>query len=93
MEQSARNVTPDKLPRQEREAIEQHCDEHLLEILNALRPTWAIGIGAWAEKCLGRVASDEVNLGKILHPSPASPAANKGWSEKATAQLEELGVW
>jgi len=29
----------------------------------------------------------------VLHPSPASPAANRGWGEAATRQLVELGVW
>lgn len=30
---------------------------------------------------------------KLLHPSPASPAANRGWAEAATAQLQAAGVW
>ncbi|HOB47297.1 MAG TPA: single-stranded DNA-binding protein, partial [Zoogloea sp.] len=34
-----------------------------------------------------------VKHGRVLHPSPASPAANRGWSEAATRQLVELGVW
>ena len=32
-------------------------------------------------------------IGKILHPSPASPAANRGWAKTATRQLQELGIW
>jgi single-strand selective monofunctional uracil DNA glycosylase len=32
-------------------------------------------------------------IGRILHPSPASPAANRGWAEAATRQLADLGVW
>lgn len=32
-------------------------------------------------------------IGTVLHPSPASPIANRGWAEQATAQLEALGVW
>jgi single-strand selective monofunctional uracil DNA glycosylase len=32
-------------------------------------------------------------LGRILHPSPASPAANRAWAALATRQLQELGVW
>ena len=34
-----------------------------------------------------------VKFGRVLHPSPASPAANRGWSEAATKQLVALGVW
>ena len=32
-------------------------------------------------------------IGRILHPSPASPRANRGWAEAATRELEDLGVW
>jgi single-strand selective monofunctional uracil DNA glycosylase len=34
-----------------------------------------------------------VRFGRVLHPSPASPAANRGWAGAATRQLEALGVW
>ena len=33
-----------------------------------------------------------VAVGRMLHPSPASPAANRGWAECATRQLRELDV-
>lgn len=32
-------------------------------------------------------------IGTILHPSPASPLANRGWGQQAAAQLQALGVW
>jgi single-strand selective monofunctional uracil DNA glycosylase len=58
-----------------------------------LRPRLVIGVGAFAaaraEKSLDGM---DVRIGRILHPSPASPAANNGWAEKAKKQLEELGV-
>jgi single-strand selective monofunctional uracil DNA glycosylase len=31
--------------------------------------------------------------GRVLHPSPASPLANRDWPGAATRQLEALGVW
>jgi single-strand selective monofunctional uracil DNA glycosylase len=34
-----------------------------------------------------------VKVGRILHPSPSSPAANRGWAAAATRQLQALGVW
>lgn len=33
------------------------------------------------------------HLGRVLHPSPASPAANRGWAGAATQQLVALGIW
>jgi single-strand selective monofunctional uracil DNA glycosylase len=93
MEASARNLTPDKLPAARRQALQTICDRHLEEVLTAIKPRWLVGIGAFAEKCATRVAPPAVEVGRILHPSPASPAANRGWAEIATRQLVELGIW
>jgi single-strand selective monofunctional uracil DNA glycosylase len=94
MEESGRNRTPDKLPSNEVEALYARCDEHLQELVKALQPDWVIGVGAFAE---GRVKAAldgfDLKIGRILHPSPASPAANRGWGEQATKQLEALGIW
>jgi single-strand selective monofunctional uracil DNA glycosylase len=40
-----------------------------------------------------RLVSQGTRIGRILHPSPASPAANRGWAEQAGKQLEALGIW
>lgn len=96
MEESARNRTPDKLPADERKPLDEVCDEHLQTILKALQPTFVVGVGAYAEKCLQRAldaTSCDASLSRILHPSPASPAANKDWAGTATRQLEEAGIW
>lgn len=97
MEQSARNVTPDKLPIALRSRLESFCDIHLAKLIDLLEPRWLIGIGAFAETCAKRVVDqsgvENIQIGRILHPSPASPAANKDWAGTATKQLEELGVW
>jgi len=54
-----------------------------------------IGIGNWAEKRASEALAGTAGLrfGRILHPSPASPAANRGWAEAATRQLQTLGIW
>ncbi|MCA9182037.1 MAG: hypothetical protein KDA51_11310, partial [Planctomycetales bacterium] len=84
MEESARNITPDKLPASLRQPLEAVCDQHLSQLISIMQPQWIIGIGAFAEKCALRViaanATLNVQAGRILHPSPASPAANKDWS-------------
>lgn len=94
MEQSGRNRTPDKLLAEERKPLDTICDEHLYAMLQTLRPQWAVGVGAYAETCLRRVAGQsDVQIGRILHPSPASPQANRGWAETATRQMIEAGIW
>ncbi|MGK0185815.1 MAG: single-strand selective monofunctional uracil DNA glycosylase [Verrucomicrobiales bacterium] len=96
MEAGGRNVTPDKISAAEMAPVHHACERHLIEALETLQPEWAIGVGAFAEKRLLSIAPTltfEPNIGKILHPSPASPAANKGWAEKVTQQMETLGVW
>jgi single-strand selective monofunctional uracil DNA glycosylase len=90
-----RNLTPDKLPAAEQNPLLAACDAHLRALVDILQPQWVIGIGAWAET-RARVAfsdSPNIRIGRILHPSPASPAANRGWTEEATRQLVDLGVW
>ncbi len=94
MEEGGRNRTPDKLPASERGLLDTVCDAHLRALLQATHPEWAVGVGAFAEKCLRRVIDDDlIKITRILHPSPASPAANRGWAKAATTQLVEAGIW
>lgn len=94
MEESGKNFTPDKLPAGEREPLEAACDAHLRLLVEAWRPEWVVGVGAFAEKCAKRALDGmDLNFGRILHPSPASPAANRGWAEQAERQMRELGLW
>ncbi len=93
LEESGRNRTPDKLRAGERAAVERHCDEALRSAVSVLGCEWVIGVGKFAETQARRaLAGVEVEIGRVLHPSPASPAANRGWAEQAQRELEELGV-
>ena len=96
IEASGRNHTPDKLPAAETAAMEAACDIHLRAVITALQPEWVIGVGAFAEERALR-AKEAMNgsfkTGRVLHPSPASPAANRDWAGAATKQLVKLGVW
>jgi single-strand selective monofunctional uracil DNA glycosylase len=94
LENSGRNRTPDKLPAAEREPLFAACDQHLRAIVRILEPEWLIGIGDFAAKRGAQIfAGDRPRLGRILHPSPACPVSNCDWPGKATAQLQQLGVW
>lgn len=89
-----RNLTPDKLPSAEAAPLYAACDTHLRQLVAALDVQWVIAIGAFAEaRAKQALAGSGVRIGKILHPSPASPAANRGWAEAATKQLNALGIW
>jgi single-strand selective monofunctional uracil DNA glycosylase len=88
------NLTPDKLRPVERERLDGICQNHLRQVLELLQPKWVIGVGAFArERAELAAAALPVRVAQILHPSPASPAANAGWEAKATAQMEAAGVW
>ncbi|MEM9825679.1 MAG: uracil-DNA glycosylase family protein [Planctomycetota bacterium] len=96
MESSARNRTPDKLPADQRKPLDEACDQHLAEYLRILQPKHLVGIGVYAEKCFQRVAPtvcDDASIHRVLHPSPASPAANTDWAGKVTATMIDAGLW
>ena len=93
LEETGRNRTPDKLPVEERKPLEEACDEALRRIVDVLRPQRVIGIGGYAcKRAQIALKDDSISIDSILHPSPASPAANRGWAPQIEAQLEEFGV-
>jgi single-strand selective monofunctional uracil DNA glycosylase len=93
MERSGRNFTPDALPVRERTALFEACDQALREAIAALRPRFVVGVGEFAAaRAKSALALTGVTLGSILHPSPASPRANRGWARFAEEQLAALGV-
>ncbi len=94
MEETGKNRTPDKLPAEEAAPLMETCDTHLRSVVEILEPEWLVAVGGFAEKRASIALEGlEVRIGKILHPSPASPAANRGWAEQATQQMEAQAVW
>jgi single-strand selective monofunctional uracil DNA glycosylase len=92
IEASGRNRTPDKLPASEREPLYRACNRHLLRVVELLEPTWVVGIGAFAEARARDVLGERVRVARVLHPSPASPAAQRDWAGKARGELIAQGV-
>lgn len=100
-EKTAKNITPDKLIKSERNALEAVCNEYLSGILAVLKPENAIGIGKYAEEKLRFILgeerlSHELNNPRILsvtHPSPQNPKANRNWAENVLCGLKSGGVW
>ena len=51
------------------------------------------GIGTGAGEGTRAGAAGAIRLGQVLHPSPASPAANRGWAEAVDRALASMGVF
>jgi len=93
MGETGANITPDKLPVPETEELFSDCDEHLKVFIRVLEPEFLVAVGNFAEGRLKQIVPDGVRLTRVLHPSPASPAANRDWAGTATRQLLAAGVW
>jgi len=93
MEESGKNRTPDKLPVAEREPIVAACDVALKRLVEYLEPEIIVGVGAYAEgRAKEALAGMDIRIGRVLHPSPASPVANRGWAERADKDFQKLGI-
>ena len=93
MEESGRNLTPDRCPAQQRDRLFEICTRALRDTVQHLGPRRVIGVGNFAEGRARECCEDlPVEIGKLLHPSPRSPAANRGWAEAARKDLERCGV-
>ena len=95
LEEGGRNRTPDRLRAAERDALLEVCDEALAQTVERLSPRWVIGVGRFAENRARRALAGlqpAPAIGRILHPSPASPAANRDWVGTIEGELHGLGV-
>ena len=92
VEAGGRNRTPDKLPASEREPLFRACDRHLRRLVSVLEPEWVVGIGAFAEQRARQALGDELKIGRILHPSPANPRAQRNWSGQVREELIAQGI-
>ena len=88
-----RNLTPDRLPARERKPLLDACDRALRRTLEALRPLWVIGLGRFAEERAREASAGlDLRVAALPHPSPASPAANRGWENLVAKRLRDLGI-
>ena len=93
LEETGRNRTPDKLPVAERDPLFRQCDTALRQMAECLQPRAIVGVGAFAQARVAAIAQEmHVPTGAILHPSPASPRANRGWAQQAEQDLQQLGI-
>lgn len=94
MSETGANITPAQLPAEQTAQINAACQRHLVQLIELMEPHYLIGIGAYALKQLEIAAAAlperRFTLGTLLHPSPASPVANKCWPEKPRQQLRDI---
>jgi single-strand selective monofunctional uracil DNA glycosylase len=76
------------------EALDAACQRHLVRLIEILQPRVLIGVGGYALKQLEIAAAalpdKQFTLGTMLHPSPASPVANKFWPARPKEQILEI---
>jgi len=93
MEAGGRNRTPNNLPAAEKKPLLETCDQALRQTVDLLCPEHVIGIGAFAEQRAKVALADyDLIIGRITHPSPANPKANKGWENFITQELKTIGI-
>jgi single-strand selective monofunctional uracil DNA glycosylase len=93
LEENGRNRTPDKLPVAERKPLLEACDRALRDTLAVLAPRFVVGIGRFAAQRVEIASAGQgFALGRITHPSPANPKANRGWSALVAKELRALGI-
>lgn len=91
LEESGRNRTPDHLPPSERAPLLEACDRALRRTAEFLAPRYVVGIGRFAEeRARAALTGLPLRIGRITHPSPASPLANRGWEERIERELSDL---
>ena len=78
----------------ERSPLDEACMQHLRAVIDLLKPEVLVGIGVFAAKRLELArqhmhSPDAYRVIQILHPSPASPAANRGWEAAIEKQLAQ----
>lgn len=92
--ENAANVVPEKLKKAELAQVLGPCNEAVRATALAMGARRVVGVGSFAEaRARDALAGTGVAIGRILHPSPANPAAHSDWGDQASAQLRHLGVF
>ncbi len=91
-EESGRNRTPDRLKKAERERVFAPCDRAMSRYVDYFQPRLVVGVGKFAATRAKLVLKGrDIPVTQIMHPSPANPHANRGWSERVSQTLCDAG--
>lgn len=86
--QHNRNLVPEKLSRNEQQALVEVCNTALTRVVHCLQPRMVVGIGRYAQARLRDVLGADAQIEYLLHPSPANPNANRHWAAHADELFE-----
>ena len=97
MGKTGKNITPPDMKKIDlRKNLFQHCDDALKKVIELYDIRHIICLGRLAESRAKKVIKDNkichVQVHFLIHPSPASPAANRGWNDLAMASLIQAGI-
>ncbi len=93
VEAGGRNRTPNAIRITERKPLLDVCDRALQQTVAAMSPRFVVGVGEFAA-ARARTALEETDIvvGRINHPSPANPRANKGWEALVEKEMAAMGI-
>jgi len=96
MSASGKNITPPDIAADARGRLNGACDRALVDVVRLLGVRTVVAVGKYTQcrvrAALHDAAVTDVNTVVIMHPSPASPAANKAWTDIALTQLTQAGL-
>jgi len=93
LEESGRNRTPNKLAKAELKPLLAACDHALRKTIAWMGPRHVVGVGEFAARRAAAVLTGlDVKVGRITHPSPANPKANRGWEALVEKEFAALGI-
>jgi single-strand selective monofunctional uracil DNA glycosylase len=92
-EEGGRNRTPDSLRAAEKKPLMSACDLALRRTVEWFKPRYVVGIGSFAEgRAREALSGLHVTVGRISHPSPANPRANRGWEPLIRKEFASIGI-
>ena len=92
-DKDSKNITPDKPRATDRANLFAPCNKALASTVKIMQPNGVVGIGNFAAARVKEACQDlPVTFGRMTHPSPANPKANKGWAALIESELRQLGL-
>ncbi len=98
MGSSGKNITPVEMKMAFREKVMALCDEALAKVLMLYKIEHLVCLGRFAEDRANKVVKNnnavlgDIHVHFLIHPSPASPTANKGWNQLALSTMEKADL-